>query len=68
MRPASTANTLDDMFAVVLIVASLMVWFGAVLLMDAWRGGRSDLVERLAPYRPSLADEAQKWLERQGTE
>jgi hypothetical protein len=53
---------------VVLIVAGLMVWFGAALLIDAWQGSRLDLAERLAPYQVSVADEAQRWLERQAND
>jgi hypothetical protein len=55
------------MLVVVVIVAGLMVWFGATLLIEAWQGSQSDLAERLAPYQPSLADEAQRWLDRVDT-
>jgi hypothetical protein len=37
-------------------------------LLDAWwrRWDRPDLAERLMPYQPgSVADEAQRWLDRQ---
>jgi hypothetical protein len=56
------------MVVVVLIVAGAIAWFGAALLIDAWRGGQLDLAQRLAPYeRSSIADEAQRWLDQADT-
>jgi hypothetical protein len=51
-------------YVALLIVAGLLLWAGATLLIDAWlrRRHRPDLVERLVPYVPSVADEAQEWL------
>jgi hypothetical protein len=40
-----------------------------ILLLDAWwrRWDRPDLSERLRPHgRRSVADEAQRWLDKQG--
>jgi hypothetical protein len=55
------------MLVVALIVAGLLVWGGATLLRDAWWGRqRVDLVDQLMPYQTgSVADEAQRWLDRQ---
>jgi hypothetical protein len=53
---------------VVLIVAGVLLWAGASLLIDAWlrRHLRPDLADRLIPFQtpPSLADEAQERLRR----
>jgi hypothetical protein len=54
------------MAVAVLIVAGLLTWAGATLLLDAWwrRWSRPDLAERLQPYQTgSIADDAQRWLE-----
>jgi hypothetical protein len=53
---------------VLLVLVFMLVWSGATLLIDAWlrRPRRLGLVERLMPFQPpSLADEAQEWLDRQ---
>jgi hypothetical protein len=53
---------------VALIVARLLTWFGAALVLDAWwrRERRPDLAERLRPFQPaSLAEEAQEWLDKE---
>jgi hypothetical protein len=44
-----------------LAVAGLLLIFSAL----SRRGRRPDLTERLRPYQPSVADEAQRWLEHQ---
>jgi hypothetical protein len=51
---------------VALIVVGLLVWGGSTLLLDAWcKRQPSDLTERLVPYQSgSVADEAQRWLDR----
>ena len=45
----------------------LLVWGGVWLLIDAFsaRHRPVDLTERLQPYQPSVADEAESWLHRQ---
>jgi hypothetical protein len=56
------------MQVVVLVVAGILIWAGATLLLDAWwrREHRPDLAERLWPFRSrSLAEEAQEWLDRE---
>jgi hypothetical protein len=48
-----------------LIVAGILVWTGAMLLLGSWwrRERRPELAERLRPFQPgSLADEAHDWL------
>jgi hypothetical protein len=52
---------------VLLVLVFVLVWSGATLLIDAGRRRRRrrDLVERLMPLQPSIADEAQDWLQRQ---
>jgi hypothetical protein len=67
VRRVAIARTLDSMFVVVAIVAGLMVWFGATLLVDAWQGSRLDLAARLGSHRLSVADEAQRWLDQVGS-
>jgi len=49
-----------------LVVGFLMFWAGSALLIDAWerRRQRPPLCERLAPYFPTIADEAELWLRR----
>jgi hypothetical protein len=57
---------MDD--TLVVVVASLLTWAGATLTIDGWLRSRSrpSLTERLAPFQPeSVADEAQRWLDRQ---
>jgi hypothetical protein len=46
---------------VLVIVAGLLVWVGATLIIDGWlrRPRRPDLVERLRPFQPYVADEAE---------
>jgi hypothetical protein len=49
-------------------VVGLPTWAGTTLPIDEWVRWRRrpSLTERLAPFQPaSLADEAQRWLERQ---
>jgi hypothetical protein len=50
-----------------LIVVGVLVWAGSTLLLDAWWKRQStDLADRLIPYQGgSVADEAQRWLDRQ---
>jgi hypothetical protein len=45
----------------------LLTWGGALLLIDAAsrRHQRANLVDRLGPFQPSVADEAQDWLRQQ---
>jgi hypothetical protein len=53
----------------VLALALILVWSAVTMLLDAWRRRRRrrDLAERLLPYQsPTVADEAQEWLQRQG--
>jgi hypothetical protein len=52
---------------VALIVVGVLVWAGSTLLLDVWWGRRRvDLVDRLMPYQGgSVADEAQRWVDRQ---
>jgi hypothetical protein len=52
---------------VALIVVGVLVWGGSTLLLDAWwKRQPTDLAERLRPFQPrSVADEAQRWLDRQ---
>ena len=53
----------------VLLVAGLLVWAGASLLIGAWIRSRNrpDLAERLLPYcQPTLPQEAAEWLRQQG--
>jgi hypothetical protein len=47
-----------------LVVAGLLVWAGAALIIDSFTGRRRpDLAERLQPYQPrSVGDEAERWL------
>ena len=47
-----------------LAVAFLLLWAGMTLLIDSWvrRQRRPSLYERLAPYVPTVADEAELWL------
>ena len=51
-----------------LVVAFLMFWAGSTLLIDAWERQRQrpPLYERLAPYVPTVADDAELWLRRHG--
>jgi hypothetical protein len=48
------------------IAVFLLTWAGSTLLLDAWvrRRRRPTLTERLLPYQPSVADEAEWWLHR----
>jgi len=52
------------MTVAVLVVAGLLVWAGAALIIDSFSGRRRpDLAERLKPYQPrSVGDEAERWL------
>jgi hypothetical protein len=54
---------------VVLIVAGVLGWAAATLLLDAWwrRSQRPDLAERLRPFQvDSVADQAQRWVQPDG--
>jgi hypothetical protein len=54
------------MYVALLVVAGLMVWVGATLMIDGWirRPRRPDLAEPLWRYRLiTVADEAQEWLD-----
>jgi hypothetical protein len=56
------------MYVALLIVAGLLLWAGATLLIEACqqRSRRPSLTERLRPFQPyTLADEAEVWLWRQ---
>ena len=66
---------------IVLVAVAFLMWQLIKLVMTTWsrilrRRSRPDLYERLAPYqapyevpyhpsRPSVADEAQEWLDQQ---
>lgn len=55
---------------VLLLVVFALVWVGSALLMDAWqeRQKRPTLAERLAPFQPTISDEAESWFKwRAGT-
>jgi hypothetical protein len=47
----------------VVLAVGILVRGGAALLIDAWhcRHPRVDLAERLAPFQPSIGDEAEAW-------
>ena len=52
------------------VVAGLIGGTGVCLVIDGYRTGRRrqrrpDLAERLLPYQPGIADEAETWLTRQ---
>jgi hypothetical protein len=54
------------------VVAFLLVWVGATLVIDACLRSRHrpDLAERLRPYQPgslagTLGEQAEDWLDRQ---
>ena len=48
----------------ILVIAGLLMWAGSALIIDWWleRRRRPSLYERLAPYMPTVADEAEDWL------
>ena len=52
------------------VVAGVIGGTGAWLIVDSYRAERRrrrpDLAERLLPYEPRLADEAEAWLTEQG--
>jgi hypothetical protein len=51
--------------AVLVVLVGILVWAGATLLIDDWlrrRNRRPTLSERLEPFQPSVAEEAQDWL------
>ena len=48
-----------------LAFAAVIFVLGVYLLLTA-RPRRPELAERLAPYQPTIADEAETWLRRQG--
>ncbi len=52
---------------VLLVAVEALIWSGVTLLIDAWLRRRRvpDLAERLRPFQPPVADEAEVWLRRQ---
>ena len=62
---------------IVLVAVAFLMWQVIKLVMTTWsriqrRRSHPDLIQRLAPYqvpnhpsRPSVADEAQEWLDQQ---
>ena len=48
-------------------IVFVMMWAGFWLLVDGLsrRGRQKDLAERLAPFQPTVGDEAEEWLRRQ---
>jgi hypothetical protein len=52
---------------VLLAVAFVLLWAGSALLIAAWldRRNRPTLTERLRPFQPTIADDAELWLSRQ---
>ena len=54
------------MLWMLVIVAFLLLWAGSALLIDdlVRRARRPSLVERLRPFLPTVADEAELWLRR----
>jgi hypothetical protein len=48
-----------------LAVAGLLLWVAGTLILDGWSNRRAErLTDRLRAYqKPSLADEAQRWLD-----
>ena len=53
---------------VVVVVFGVLVWAGAAVLIDAFqRRNGPDLGDRLRPFAGiEVADEARRWLDRQG--
>lgn len=55
----------------VVLVVLLLAWVGVAVIVDVFigvglrRDRRPDLGERLRPYPPTLADEAETWLRQQ---
>ena len=48
------------------ILLVIVAWIGATLLIEGIRRRRRpNLAERLRPFLPSIADEAEIWLKRQ---
>ena len=47
-------------------VVLLLTWAGSALIIDSYlhRRSRSSLSDRLRPFQPSIADEAELWLGR----
>ena len=58
---------LIDMYVTTLVLTGMLVWVLTTMVIDAQVGRRRrpDLAERLRPFQPSIADEAQDWLKRQ---
>jgi hypothetical protein len=52
------------------LAAGMLAVVGLLLIFSALsrRGRRLDLTERRRPYQPPVADETQRWLERQADE
>jgi hypothetical protein len=50
------------LFAPVALAVGIMAWAGASLLRDVWRC-RHPSAQVGALYQPSLADEAERWLQ-----
>jgi hypothetical protein len=55
---------LTAMFVTTLILTGMLAWVIATMLIDASRNRRSRLsrTQGLRPFRPSIADEAEDWL------
>jgi hypothetical protein len=49
-----------------LAVVFVLIWAGSALLVDGWLHRRRSrtLAERLQPFQPTVADEAELWLKR----
>jgi hypothetical protein len=47
------------------VLAGVVLWAGATMKLDTWMRSRQPvLLYRLRPFQGSIADEAQRWLER----
>jgi hypothetical protein len=65
MKPGATLVLVTILL---IVVVGVLVWTGVTLIVDGWmrRQRRPDLAERLRPFQPSVGDEAEVWLRRQG--
>lgn len=47
-----------------LALVFVLMWLSSVLLIGAWlhRQRRPTLADRLAPFQPTISDEAENWL------
>jgi hypothetical protein len=54
-------------YVALMVVAVIIAGTGGTLIIDGVRNRprRPDLTEHLRPFQPSVADEAQAWLQRQ---